>query len=230
MATAKKKSTKRAKKIEKKTYVAIVLDRSGSMGSIHKETVEGINSQMQSLKESAELGGKTEVTLIQFDDHIDSIFEDKDAKELQSLAFGDFQPRGYTAMYDGIWRAISHLKSKAETEDTGFLVCVISDGGENASKEVTQDVLSAEIKRLQDSGKWTFTYMMANQDIHTVVNTFNAPMSNVATYTASSIGASTAHVVNSSNTTSYLRSRSVGSTAVNAFYSSTDQDLLDNSK
>jgi Mg-chelatase subunit ChlD len=230
MTTTKKKSTRKSKKNQKKTYVAIVIDRSGSMSSIHKETVDGINQQLKVFRDQGDLAGKTEISLIQFDDVTEPIFLDKGPTELKEWAYNEFRPRGSTAMYDGIWNAINHLKTKEETDDTGFLVCVISDGGENASKEVTQQILSTEIKRLQDSGKWTFTYMMANQDIHTVANTFNASPSNIATYTASSLGSSTAYTVNASNTSTYLNSRSVGTTSVNAFYSNADKDLLDNTK
>lgn len=230
MTTPKKTTRKRTKKSEKKTYVAIVIDRSGSMSSIHKETVDGINQQLKVLRDQGELAGKTEVSLIQFDDVTEPIFLDKKPSELKEWAYNEFNPRGSTAMYDGIWNAINHLKTKEVTDDTGFLVCVISDGGENASKEVTQKILADEITKLQNSGKWTFTYMMANQDAVMVANTFSAPIANVATYSANSTGTAAAHYVNSSNTLSYLGTRSIGGTSVNAFYSSTDKNLLDNSK
>ena len=218
------------KKNVKKTYVAIVLDRSGSMSKIHEETIEGINSQFKSLQENAKKGGNTEVTLIQFDDEIETVFDGINAQKLTSWKHNDFQPRGYTAMYDGIWRAISHLKTKEETEDTGFLVCVISDGKENSSKEVTQLDLSDEIKRLQDTGKWTFTYMLANQDIHQVSSKLNVPINNVASYTANNIGATLAYAVNASSTSDYFSARDKGLRSVNAFYSTEQKDLLDKTK
>ena len=225
-----KKYSKKKKSTDKRTYVAIVLDRSGSMSKIHSETIEGINSQFRTLKENAEKGGTTEVTLIQFDDKIETVFDDVNANKLKSWKHDDFQPRGYTAMYDGIWQAIAHLKTKDETEDTGFLVCVISDGKENASKEVNQLDLSNEIKRLQDTGKWTFTYMLANQDIHKVSEALNVPISNMASYTADSAGATLAYAVNNSSTSDYLSARSSGLRSVKAFYSAEQKDLLDKTK
>jgi len=212
------KKTVKAKKNTKKTYVAIVLDRSGSMGGLVKETVAGLNEQFAALRRDADLGGETEVTLVQFDDRIDIVLDGQPAKELVNWTDNDFQPRGMTAMYDAIWTAITNLKSKHETEDTGFLVCVISDGHENSSREITQPALSAEIKRLQDSGKWTFTYMLANQDIHQAAATFGANINNVSSWTATSAGAGVAYTSNSIGAASYLNARSAGSKSVSNFY------------
>jgi uncharacterized protein YegL len=226
MTTTKKtpkKTTKKPNKTKtaKKTYVAIVLDRSGSMSSIHKETVDGLNEQFNVLRRDADIAGDMEVTLIQFDDRIDVLLNGSKPNDLKNWELNDFQPRGGTAMYDAVWSAISTLKAKVETDDTGFLVCVISDGGENASREITQLTLSQEIKRLQDSGKWTFSYMLANQDIHQVSKQLNVDVSNMASFTATSTGSYMAYAANASAMSNYLGARSAGETMVRSFYSNT---------
>lgn len=217
---ASKKKTPKAVKSTKKTYVAIVLDRSGSMSSIHKQTVDGLNEQFAVLRRDADIAGEMEAILIQFDDKIETVFNGKPS-ELKNWEIKDFQPRGGTAMYDAVWAAINALKSKVETDDTGFLVCVISDGGENASKEITQLTLSQEIKRLQDSGKWTFTYMLANQDIHQVSRALNVDVSNMASFQANAMSSSFAYTANSAAMGNYLTARSVGEKSVRSFYSNT---------
>jgi uncharacterized protein YegL len=220
MATTKK--TRKAKKTDKKTYVALVIDRSGSMSSIHKQTVDGINEQFGVLRRNAELAGDTEITLFQFDDVIETVFKDVAPTELKNWELSDFVPRGSTAMYDAVWAAINHLKSKPLGEDTAFLVCVISDGHENASREVNQGILSEEIKRLQDTGDWTFSYMLANQDIHQVSHALNVPVSNIAAFNSTLDGSSVAYTANASSTANYLSMRSVGVKSVSNFY---DDDL-----
>jgi uncharacterized protein YegL len=226
MTTTKKtpkKTTKKPSKTKtaKKTYVAIVLDRSGSMSNIHKETVDGLNEQFNVLRRDADIAGDMEVTLIQFDDRIDVLLNGSKPSDLKNWELNDFQPRGGTAMYDAVWNAINTLKAKVETDDTGFLVCVISDGGENASKEITQLTLSQEIKRLQDTGKWTFSYMLANQDIHQVSRALNVDASNMASFTSTSGGSKMAYTANASAMSNYLGARSVGETMVRSFYSNT---------
>lgn len=217
MATTKK--TKKVKKNSKKTYVALVIDRSGSMSNIHKQTVDGINEQFGVLRRNAELGGETEVTLFQFDDVIETVFRDIAPVELKNWENTDFVPRGSTAMYDAVWAAINHLKSKPVGEDTAFLVCVISDGYENASREVTQGILSAEIKRLQDTGNWTFSYMLANQDIHEVAQRLSVPVSNIASFNSTVTGAFTAYATTATSTANYFKMRGNGTKSVNNFYS-----------
>jgi Mg-chelatase subunit ChlD len=215
------KPVKKTKKVAKKTYVAIVLDRSGSMANIHKQTVDGLNEQFNVLRRDADIAGDMEVVLIQFDDHIDVLLNGTKPADLKNWELNDFQPRGWTAMYDAVWAAINTLKSKVETDDTGFLVCVISDGDENASKEVTQLTLSKEIKRLQDTGKWTFSYMLANQDIHEVSKRLNVDTSNMASFKSTGASASFAYTANASAMSNYLDARGAGQTMVRSFYSNT---------
>lgn len=228
---AKKKVTPK-KASNKKTYVAIVVDRSGSMSSIHKQTVDGINEQFGVLRRDGNLGGTTEVTLVQFDDQIDIVFDGLNSDELQNWDMADFQPRGYTAMYDGIMRAINVLKTKERTDDTAFLVCVISDGAENASKETSQVGLAFEIDALQKLGNWTFTYLLANNDIAQVSRNLNVPIANVAAFNSTgSYGAGAmAYTVNASNVSSYLSSRDAGLRSTITFYNDDQKNLLSTAK
>lgn len=229
MAT-KKTSKKKAKKSDKKTYIAMVIDRSGSMMGLHKQTVDGINEQFNVFRRDGDGGGDTKISLVQFDDQIDVVFDGLAPAELVDWETKDFQPRGSTAMYDGVWAAINNLKAKEETDDTGFLVCVISDGYENASKEITQATLSAEIQRLQDTGKWTFTYMLANQDIHQVSAALNVPVSNMVAYNATYGGTSATYTANAASTVSYFGSRALGEQSVNAFYTDAQRKTLKETK
>jgi hypothetical protein len=229
----KKKTTKKPSKKsnKKKTYVVIVLDKSGSMSSIHTETVEGLNKQFTALKESAEFGGDTLVSLIQFDDQIEVVFDGVNPYEVKNFKMNDFCPQGMTSLFDGIWSAINLLKLKDETDDTAFLVCTISDGGENSSKEVSQLMLSNEIEKLQNTGKWTFTYLLANQSIEQAIATFKSPVNNITVWNNTSVGAGAAYTCNSANIGTYMKStRGLGLTATADFYSDSDKTLLSTTK
>jgi Mg-chelatase subunit ChlD len=226
MKKTRKKTTRTKNK--KKTYIAIVLDRSGSMSSIHKETVDGINKQLKTIRENGAAGGDTRVSLIQFDGEIETVFKNQTPAELKEWAYSEFRPRGSTAMFDGIWNAINHLKEQEETDDTGFLVCVISDGEENASKEISQQVLSDEIKKLQDTGKWTFTYMLANTDINKVRRQFQSSAANISSFDATSVGSANAYYSNATSTANYLvGTRSLGLTNSTNFYDSSTNPVTE---
>lgn len=209
---AKKKSTKTkaSKKVapKKLTHVAIVLDRSGSMSSIHKETVDGLNTQIAALqKAELENAGEIRVSLIQFDRDIEVVFDGKKPSEIKEFGMNDFVPRWNTAMYDGIWAAMNLLKMQEVTDDTAYLLFVISDGEENASREITQQLLTDEIKRLQDLGNWTFNYILANVDINKIRAQFHANVNNVASYTATSAGANVSYDAMASNSLRYMSTR-----------------------
>lgn len=209
---AKKKSTKTkaSKKVaaKKLTHVAIVLDRSGSMSTIHKETVDGLNTQIAALqKAELENAGEIRVSLVQFDNVIDVVFAGRKPSEIKEFGMNDFQPRWNTAMYDGIWAAMNLLKTQEVTDDTAYLLFVISDGEENASREITQQALTDEIKRLQDLGNWTFNYILANVDINKIRTQFHANANSVATYTANSVGSTAAYGLISTNSLRYMSTR-----------------------
>lgn len=207
MPRKNKKET--AKTSNKKTHVAIVLDRSGSMSSVKKQTIEGLNKQLATLQKSEELLGDIDVTLIQFDSTTEISFRGKRPSELKEFSDDDYRIGSYTAMYDGIWAAITELKTLEETEDTSYLVVVLSDGEENASREVTHEVLAEEIKRLQDKGNWQFNYILANIDIKAVSNTLHAKAGNVIAYNSTAKGTSATFDTMAESLVSYTNTRSV---------------------
>jgi Mg-chelatase subunit ChlD len=220
--TTKKKAPKKAKK---QTHIAIVLDRSGSMSSIHKQTVDGLNQQFEAIKKAAKAAGNTNVSLIQFDTVIETRIDSVKPNELIEWAMTDFQPRGGTALYDGVWSAINHLKAKPSTDDTAYLICVISDGEENSSHEVSQPIMTAEISKLQAQGNWTFTYLLANVDINKARITFNASANNISTFNSTVVGSSVAYTNNAVSIGNYLGTRGTtsGSYMNTAYVAYTDE-------
>lgn len=218
-----KKKRGRPKKEKKITYVALVVDRSGSMQSVQESAFSGINEQINTLKKTGHKGGETFVTYIQFDNVTDLVFDKKASTELTEITRDQYSPRGSTAMYDAVWSAIKRLKDGVvETKDTGYLVVVISDGWENASREVTGQQLADEIKTLQETGKWTFAYMLSNQDLTKVSKALNLNVNNMAAYTATSAGTHDAFGTMASSTANYMGLRAKGVTRSTNFYSPPD--------
>ena len=133
----------------------------------------------------------------------------------------DFRPRGSTALYDAVWSAIMQLKERTQDEkNVANLICVISDGYENASKEISQAVLSKEIKALEKTGQWTFAFMLANQDIHRVGADLGVSIGNMASFTSTNAGMAQASMINASSMRTYLSTRgaTTGSYGVSTFY------------
>lgn len=213
----------KAKKGSKKTHIAIVVDRSGSMGSIRKSALDGLNETINGIILDGNLGGETDVTVVLFDHEIETVLENVPASMLTTFSEEDYVPRGTTALFDGIRQAVDAITDIDETEDTGYLVTVISDGYENASK-TPQVEISALIKQLEAQGNWTFNFMLANQDIHQFVATMGATLGNVASFAATDQGVNAAYSTMTVSNSSYLRSRSKGVTQRLDSYTTVDSN------
>jgi uncharacterized protein YegL len=205
------------------TRVVLVIDRSGSMDSIEKETFNNINEQLATLKRDAAKGGKMFVSYIQFDDVIETVFDNVPAEDLKLITKAQYKPRGGTALYDAQLRAMLALQKADDPADAAYLVITITDGMNNASKEINQWELAKKIKEYEAKGNWTFTYMMANIDIKQFAYNMNVPLGNVAAFAATPTGAVAAAGIMVNSTSDYLKSRSRGLTSVKTFYSSPDE-------
>lgn len=226
--TAKKTTKKTATKAPAKkrtakpgrTYVALVIDRSGSMGLVQKAALSGINEQINVLKSQGD-NNEVYVTFVQFDDVIEVLYDKKPASELVPLNENQYVPRGTTAMYDAVWTAINRLETGVKpTKKDAFLVVVISDGMENASKEATSATLASRIKALQETGQWTFSYMLSNQDLSVVSKTLGVDMGNISAFDSLTAQGTADGFGQAKNATSnYLSMRGSGLTSTRSFYS-----------
>jgi uncharacterized protein YegL len=212
--------SKTKKKTSKKTNIALVIDRSGSMSSVWKAALDGLNETINELKKNSTLGGDTSLSIIAFDSEVNLLVESAPAEVLPEFNDTDIFPRGTTALYDAVKTAIETIGNTEETEDTGYFVTVISDGHENASHRTNQEEVSKMIKELEETGKWTFNFMLSNQDIHQFVKTMGVSAGNVASYTSSFVGTTDAFAQQRGATLSYLSARNKGVTSVTTSYQS----------
>lgn len=210
------------KKVKQITRIAIVVDRSGSMRSIKDAAAAGLDEQLTTIKLNSDKSDETWVTLVRFDHEIDVVFNNKNAKDLETdLGANIVDPRGMTAMNDAVMKAINLLQEKKDTSGTAYLIVVISDGMENSS-ETKSNVLSETIKKLETTGKWTFTFMLSNQDIRNVTSKLGVDFGNVAQFTSTTLDTKHAFGTVSTATANYLSTRSGGVLRSNVFYSSVD--------
>lgn len=169
------------------TYIVVVLDRSGSMGSVQAATIEGINSFIEGQKTSP---GQARMTLIQFDDAYEVNYVDRPITEVPSLNFDTYKPRGMTALLDAMGRSIDELGERLaalpESERPSKVVVVIqTDGQENHSTKFTHSEVSEKIKHQKEKYGWEFIFLGANQDAIATASTFN--IANAVTYNANNV-------------------------------------------
>lgn len=171
-----------------KTHIICVLDRSGSMSSIISDTIGGFN---EFLRQQKALPGEATITVHLFDDKHDCLCDYVDIKNVKEFTRQDWIPRGTTALYDAIGRAINKDKAKfavmGKEAPSKVLVCVVTDGLENASTEFKREDIQRLIKSCENDD-WNFVYLAANQDAFAVGSTFGISRGNTITYTANSAG------------------------------------------
>ena len=145
------------------TLIAALLDRSGSMQTIADDIRGGFDAYIA--KEHAQ-PGTTLVTLAQFDDHYEVVYQNRDAGSVPSLAL---EPRGCTALLDSIGRFVTEVGSDlaqlpADERPGDITVLVMTDGYENASREWTVEAVRALISQQETVYAWDFVFLGANMD------------------------------------------------------------------
>lgn len=142
-------------------HIVAILDRSGSMSSLVDSSVAGFN---EFLKSNQSMDGEAKISVVLFDDKYEVLFDDVDVKECPKLSTDTFVPRGMTALHDAIGKSLTSLFKENPKR---AIVCILTDGMENASKEFN----AASVKALIDKAKardWGVVYLAANQDAFAV--------------------------------------------------------------
>lgn len=186
------------------THISIILDRSGSMNSIATDMVGGLESFLTEQKKNP---GRCTVSLIQFDDKYETVFNNVDIKEVPQITL---QPRGSTALLDASNRAIldlgTYLSSLPEEKRPGnVIVCIITDGQENCSREITKEALRQKIEHQTNVYKWSFIYIGSDASTFDEARSFGLTDDKALLYNKTKGGVKTAYDALNANVT---RSRS----------------------
>ena len=159
-----------------KTDITVVLDRSGSMESIAKDVVTGLN---EFVRKQQGVEGEAWFTLVQFDDEYEVVHFRAPIADVPTLTRRTYVPRGSTALLDAIGRTIVDISTRLEGTPPAdrpdqIVFAVATDGQENASHEFTRRQIFKMIRErekpgMADSGAtasptWEFVFLAANQD------------------------------------------------------------------
>lgn len=154
-----------------KVYNLIILDESGSMHSVKKQTIGGCNETINSIKSSQEMYGDTQdhyvsIYAFQSDSKIPSryIVKNIDAMAARHITDDDYQPYGCTPLLDAVGSTLSELKAVLPQDSSALAsVTIITDGMENSSRHYTYHQVKNLIEQLKERG-WNFNFIGANID------------------------------------------------------------------
>lgn len=148
------------------TELVFILDRSGSMEGLEKDTIGGFNSML--IKQMA-IGGEVNVTTILFDDSYEVLHKRVPIREMKPVTENEYFVRGTTALLDAIGRAIHEIeptpKMKRSNPDADrVLVVIITDGMENSSIEYNIEKINELVFERRTKRGWEFVFLGANMD------------------------------------------------------------------
>lgn len=136
----------------KRNAAIIILDKSGSMGSMQDAAINGFN---EFVGDTAY--GDAETTVVQFSSSVNPIAPTVAAKLIAPLDRNTYAPSGMTALYDAVGQALAIAKQRYTKEDK-VLFLIVTDGGENSSEEYTAAQVKAQIGECERLG-WAFLFI-----------------------------------------------------------------------
>ena len=172
------------------TEVVFILDRSGSMSGLEKDTIGGFNSLVEKQKKEK---GVALVSTVLFDNHSEVLHDRVPVDKIQPMTDKDYFVRGSTALLDAIGGAIHHIGNvhkyaRPEDRPAKTLFIITTDGMENASRRYTCEKVKAMIERQKERYGWEFLFLGANIDAVTTASMFGIESDMAVNYNSDSEG------------------------------------------
>lgn len=152
----------------RKTIYHLIVDKSGSMTDCVDSTINGFNEQVNRIKDKAKEFTEEDITmgLTTFNDNVKHVYFQQNPKEMVLLNYENYRPSGGTALLDAVGETITEIEQQVNTSliPTTVIVVILTDGYENASKKYNLVNIRNMISKLEETGKWTFSFIGATLD------------------------------------------------------------------
>ena len=147
--------------------MVFILDRSGSMGGLEKDTIGGYNSLIEKQKKEE---GEALVSTVLFDHEQEVLLDRVPLDKVRKMTEDEYYVRGCTALLDAIGGAIHHIGNvhkyaREEDMPEKTIFVITTDGLENASKRYSYRDVKKMIERQEEKYNWEFLFLGANIDV-----------------------------------------------------------------
>ncbi len=150
------------------TELVFILDRSGSMEHIRRATVANFNELLDAQKAEVH-GDEARISVYSFNQALDKVCFRSPLDEARPLTERNYVPNGMTALNDAACAVLNEISGAQKEEIDGgrkivTVVCIITDGLENASRFYRRADLKRLIAAKKEEG-WNFLFAGANFDV-----------------------------------------------------------------
>lgn len=178
------------------TEIVFILDRSGSMAGLEKDTIGGFNSM---IKKQKDVEGEAIVSTVLFDSNMTTVHDRVPLKEIKDLTEKDYHVGGCTALLDAMGKTIKNInklqKEMPEDERPERTMFIITtDGQENSSQDFSYEKIKKMVEKKQNKKKWEFIFLGANIDAISTASNLGIRADRASNYHCDSVG--TAHNFN----------------------------------
>lgn len=160
----------------------LILDESGSMGPFHNDTLQGVNTLIQTQKDDPI---KTAMKIVKFEGGSIRTIRDGDVMKHPALTMSDYTPRGGTNLNDAIGQTINevneYLGTFKEGKQPSVIFQITTDGEENCSQKFTTAQIKQMVSLATDAG-WMFTYVGANIDAFAAASNIGVRAAGVSSF------------------------------------------------
>lgn len=172
------------------TELVFILDRSGSMQGLERDTIGGFNSMIEKQREQ---DGECYVSTVLFDDVSEVLHDRVRLCDIPVMTDKDYTVRGCTALIDAIGGAIHHIGNvhkyaRAEDVPEHTMFVITTDGQENASRRYSSEKVKQMIKRQKEKYGWEFLFIGANIDAVETAAHYGIDSDRAVNYNADSEG------------------------------------------
>ena len=204
------------------TEIVFILDRSGSMSGLEKDTIGGFNALIEKQKKEE---GEAYISTVLFDHEQEVLHDRVNLNKIQPITEKQYFVRGCTALLDAIGGAIRHIgnvhKYAREEDRPGKTLFIITtDGMENASKRYTYEKVKKMVERQKTKHGWEFLFLGANMDAINVAGRFGIDASKAVNYECDSEGTAMNYRVLEKAVSKVRCSRQTAATALNESWKS----------
>lgn len=212
-------------------YIGFVRDHSGSMGNLAHKAMQDFNSLIEALRDSFK-SMDTRVSVVEcgsaYNGGVEIVNENQVLSSIIRL-YNYPTPGGRTPLFDSVGKLIDVMDARYKLDvqqglardDAAFLLIILTDGQENASRVWYASNLRTQINRLQATDKWTIVFRVPKGYKTELVKKLGVHEGNVVEWDQTEAGFTQLTSQTNDAIKNYSQIRASGGTSTGRFYADT---------